>query len=127
MPRAFTLNIWAELASLKSGVVTSGVRNFVSEEYFIITEEQLRSIYLAISLGIHSGVSIDVIMLLSRPIIERPDEAEIYEDCFLLSLERGVIDSLVEVAQATYFKETGLAATVRNSLVPGSAMREEDS
>jgi hypothetical protein len=103
------------------------VRNFVTVEYFIITEEQLRAIYDAIAWGRNSKDSLRVIMLLSHPIIERPDEAEIYEDCFLLGLEGDVIDTLVEVAQGATFENDGLTALVRNSLIPGRAAREEDS
>jgi len=96
-------------------------------EHFIITEEQLRAIYRTIAFGIGSRDSLEVIMLLSHPIIERPDEAEIYEDCFLLSLEKSVVDTLVEWAQGAPLKKPVLTALVRNSLIPGSATREEDS
>lgn len=98
----------------------------MSQEHFIISKKDLGDIYLLLLSGNYSSRSAVVMMLLSEPNLERPDPSNIYDDCFLLSLESDAVDSIITAAQSTYV-DPNLAVLVRHSLTPGLASRDADS
>lgn len=90
---------------------------------FLLTEEQLEDLYVAINFA-NGNEKIRSHLLLSKPERENRTIDEVYEDCYLLSLDKADLVTLIyKIASDSVFGQGEAAAIVQRSLQRGTAQR----
>lgn len=91
---------------------------------FLLTEEQLKDLYTAINFA-PGDATIRSQLLLSKPERENRTIDEVYEDCYLLSLHKENLDTLItKITNATALGAGRAATIVQSALQRGAAKRK---
>ncbi len=105
----------------------SKVEEVVSKLQFLLTENQLEDIYQSLLYAVGSH-TLRTQILLSKPEKGFITSDEVYEDCFILLLDKYVVDTLMETITSSRGSSVkgDLAKIVRKSLERGLTLRESD-
>lgn len=90
---------------------------------FVITEDQLEDIYTSINYA-PGPATIRTQLMLSKPEKEFVTPDDVYDDCYILSLTKGQIDTIVlSITTTSQFGSGQAASAVRNSVERGNLER----
>jgi len=105
----------------------SKVEEIVPKLQFLLTENQLEDIYTSLNHAV-GPATLRTQILLSKPEKEFATPEDVYEDCFILLLDSGNVDDLIEIISSNRGSSVAgvLASVVRNSLERGLMLRESD-
>lgn len=95
---------------------------------FLLDEEELKKLYMALEFGLETNYRPSAIMILSKPENEKWEPDNVFDDCYLLELEESDVESLLTYYGGVleYGHKAALTILINKSLKRGRLTRDKD-
>lgn len=95
---------------------------------FLLNEEELKILYLALEWDLNPNYRASAILILSKPENEKWEPDNVFDDCYLLELEESDVESLLTYygGVVQYGHQAALTILINRCLKRGQLKRDKD-